>query len=361
MFKLKIKSTIKDYQVIFINNLKKLIHDLMINNTTHFLIDKNIWKKYEKELKEIKSAKSLKYFNAIEKNKTLVEVHKYIKFLLENRIQKKHRVIVIGGGLVQDIGSFTSHIIKRGIEWIFIPTTLLSMADSCIGAKSGINIGKYKNQVGSFHPPIEIYIYSGFLKTLHKDDFINGIGEITKHALIKGGEIYSNLESKLEKIFLDQKVAEKIIFNSLLIKKEIVEEDELEKGLRKLLNYGHTFGHALEGYTKNKIPHGLGVLIGMDMANYISMQRKSLSLQEFEKIHVLLKKFISVKKIPINDVDLYIKFLLTDKKVIGNEVDAVLCEGIGKIKIIRINFDKQLSNNIEGYLRYFNNNKIKND
>jgi len=354
MLNIKIKSNIKDYQVIFIKDLTKQIHDLITNYSTHFLVDINIWKKYEKELTQIKLAKSVKYFSAIEKNKTLVEVNEYIEFLLENNVQKKDKIIVIGGGLVQDIGSFTSHIIKRGIEWIFIPTTLLSMADSCIGSKSGINIGKYKNQVGSFHPPIEIYIYSGFLDTLLKNDFINGIGEITKHALIKGGKAYSNLEKELEKIYSNKNAAEKIIFDSLLIKKEIVEEDELEKGIRKLLNYGHTFGHALEGYTKNKIPHGLGVLIGMDLANYISMKRKLLTQQEFEKIHALLKKFISVKSIPINNVDLYIKFLSTDKKVVENKVDAILCKGIGKIKIIRIVFDKELNNNIQSYLKYFN-------
>lgn len=359
MLNLKVKSNIKDYKVFFIKNLKELIHSLVTNNTTHFLIDMNVWKKYKKELKEVKLAKSVKYFDAIEKNKTLNGIHKYIEFLLENKIQKKHKVVVLGGGLVQDIGSFTTHILKRGIDWIFIPSTLLAMSDSCIGAKSGINVAKYKNQVGSFHPPVEIYIYSKFLKTLQKIDYINGIGEIIKHNLIKGGKMYSNLQKKLEIIYPNQKMTEEIIFNSLLIKKEIVEKDELEKNLRKLLNYGHTFGHALEGYTRNRIPHGLGVLIGMDLANYISMKRKLLTLQEFEQIHVLLKKFISVKKIPIKDVNLYIKFLLTDKKSIGNAVDAILCGGIGKIRIERINFDKQLKNNIEDYLKYFNHDQNK--
>lgn len=359
MLKLKIKSNIKDYQVFFIDDLKKQIHFLLENYSTHFLIDINIWKKYKEELKEIKLAQSVKYFDALEKNKNIKEVSKYVEFLLEKNIQKKHKVIVIGGGLVQDIGSFTCHIIKRGIEWIFIPSTLLSMSDSCIGAKSGINVGKYKNQIGSFHPPIDIYIYSGFLKSLHKNDFINGIGEITKHSLIKGGDSYSTLETELEKIHQDQKTAKKIIFNSLLIKKEIVEEDELEKGLRKLLNYGHTFGHALEGYTKNKIPHGLGVLIGMDMANYISLERKLLKEQEFNKIHQLLKKFIQIKIIPIKDLDLYMKYLSTDKKVIGNAVDAILCNGIGKIKIIRVNLDNQLKNNIKNYIEYFKYDQSK--
>lgn len=354
MQKLSIKSSIKDYEVVFIENLHKQIQELTKKYITHFLIDENVARQYKKELHHIANAKSVTYFNALEKHKNLKAVHTLIETLLEYKIQKKHKLVVIGGGLVQDIGSFTTHILKRGIDWVFIPTTLLSMSDSCIGAKSGINVGKYKNQVGAFHPPIEIYIYSGWLKTLSDSDFINGIGEIIKHALIKGGTFYFTLEETLRKIYSDKKATENIIYESLLIKKEIVEEDELEKGIRKLLNYGHTFGHALEGYTKNKIPHGLGVLIGMDMANFISVQRKFLKETEFNKIHSCIKAFIPVKKIPIADVDLYLQYLSTDKKVVGKKVDAILCKGIGEIEIIRIGLDKELRNNIISYLKFFN-------
>lgn len=228
------------------------------------------------------------------------------------------------------------------------------MGDSCIGSKSGINIGKYKNQVGSFHAPTEIYIYSKFLKTLPKTDILNGIGEIIKHGLIKGGLSFNKIKDGLNNLQKSQKIAEEIIYQSLLIKKEIVEEDEYEKGVRKLLNYGHTFGHALEGYTKNKIPHGIGVLIGMDIANFISMKRGLLSEKEFNEISKLIRKYIPYKKLKADDVNLYMNFLKRDKKVIGNEVNAILCKGLGKIEIIRIKLDSCLCTNIKSYLKYFN-------
>ncbi len=349
MRNIKIKSSIKDYEVIFIKNLNNLTNELVKKYRCHFLIDKNIWNLYKDNLKlGVSLAKSVNYFEAVEKNKTLNEVNKYVYFLLDNGIQKQDKVVVIGGGLVQDIGSFTSHIIKRGIDWVFVPTTLLSMVDSCIGAKSGINIGGFKNQVGSFHPPIEIYINISFLNTLSEVDSINGIGEIIKHALIKGGVFYSDLEK-------NSKVTEDVVYKSLLIKKEIVEKDELEKNIRKLLNYGHTFGHALEGYTKNKIPHGLAVLMGIDLANFISMKRGILLKDEFLRIHLFIKKFISFKTFPVDNIDLYMKFLKTDKKVIGDEVDAILCEGIGKISVVRLKFNKEFKKDIEDYLVYFNN------
>lgn len=351
MRSIKIKSSIKDYEVFFIKNLNNLTDELVKKYRCHFLIDKNIWDLYRDNLKSgVLKAESVNYFEAVEKNKTLDGVNKYVYFLLDNGIQKQDKVVVIGGGLVQDIGSFTSHIIKRGIDWVFVPTTLLSMVDSCIGAKSGINIGGFKNQVGSFHPPIEIYINISFLDTLSEIDLINGIGEIVKHALIKGGVFFPNLEK-------NSKVTEDVVYKSLLIKKEIVEKDELEKNIRKLLNYGHTFGHALEGYTKNKIPHGLGVLMGMDLANFISMKRGILLKEEFLRIHNFIKKFISVERFPIDDVDLYIKFLKTDKKVVGDEVDAILCKGIGKISVVRLKFDGKLKRDIKDYLIYFNKEK----
>lgn len=353
MRQLQIKSVFKDYKILFINNLSKTISSLNKKYNCHFLIDKNIWELYRKEFNLTNKTNSILIFNAVEKNKTLLEVNKYVEFLLQKKIQKGHKVVVIGGGIVQDMGSFASHIIKRGIDWIFIPTTLLSMVDSCIGAKSGINIGKYKNQVGSFHPPIEIYIYSKFVKTLSEQDIINGIGEIIKHSLIKGGRFYTTLESKLNKIKTNKKIVEDLIYDSLLIKKEIVEKDELEKNIRKLLNYGHTFGHALEGYTKNKIPHGLGVLIGVDMANYISMKRNLISKKTFDKIHKFIRSYIPVKAIPITDFNKYMDHLSKDKKVFGNEVFAILCKDVGNIKIVKTKLNNKLKNEIISYSKYF--------
>ncbi|OGK24232.1 hypothetical protein A3A46_01655 [Candidatus Roizmanbacteria bacterium RIFCSPLOWO2_01_FULL_37_13] len=354
MKNIKVHSVFRDYEVEFIEDLKGLIKSLNKNYRTHYLIDQGVWKFYKAKLEEVKKGNSIYPFEAVESKKTLEEVLNYVKFLLEKKVQKKDVIVVIGGGLVQDIGSFTAHILKRGVEWIFIPTTLLAIADSCIGSKSGINVGKYKNQVGSFHPPSHIYIYSAFLKTLPKLMILDGIGEIVKHALLKGGKSYKSIKDNLRFLPSDIKKSEKVIYDSLLIKKEIVEEDELEKNIRRLLNYGHSFGHALEGYTKNAILHGVAVTIGMDMANYISMKRGFISQKEFAEISKVLRDYIPYKELKIDDLDTYMEFLSRDKKVVGEELNAILCKGIGKIKIIKVKLNDQLRKELQNYLAYFN-------
>lgn len=354
MKQISIQSQIFEYPVIFEKDLSARLKELNKKNKLHILIDKSVWIFY-KELFDINKYASLKVFDPVEDKKNISEIASYIEFLLNHKIHKDHKLLVIGGGLVQDIGSFTAHILFRGIDWIFIPTTLLAMADSCVGSKSGINVGKYKNQIGSFHPPVKIFIYLPFLDTLPQAEMINGVGEIIKHALIKGSEAFNFFNKNIDHLGKDKKITEEIIYKSLLIKKEIVEEDEFEKNIRKVLNYGHTFGHALEGYTSHKIPHGIGVLIGMDIANYISVKKEILSLVDFTKIHDLIIRYTKSYEVELKDYDNYMDFLLHDKKVIGNEVYAILSKGIGKIEIMKTKVDFQLKNYIKEYFIKFVN------
>lgn len=351
MEEIKIKSAFGEYNLIFKKDFEKFIENLD-RRELHLLVDEGIWKIYKNKIGS--NFRSIKIVAPKESNKTLDQVSRYMKFLLRKNIHKDHKILVIGGGLVQDIGSFTSHILLRGIDWIFIPTTLLAMADSCIGSKSGINVGKYKNQVGSFHPPISIYIFPKFLKTLPEGEFINGIGEILKHVLIKGGKKFKDISGQIKDIE-NIEIAAKLIYESLLIKKEIIEKDELEKNIRKVLNYGHTFGHALEGYTKHEISHGVGVLIGMDIANFISVKKKMLALPEFKNIHNLIAQYTKRYHIVIKNYDTYLDFLLHDKKVIGSEVYAILSRGIGKIEIVKIKVDSRFKNYIKEYFIKFGN------
>ncbi|QQS43471.1 3-dehydroquinate synthase [Candidatus Roizmanbacteria bacterium] len=347
---LTVSSTSGSYPVTFVDDLRDGLKKTGQKNA-HLLLDSHIGKMYKKI--DSTAFLSVYEFDARESNKNLTEVQNYAQFLIKNGIKKSHQVVVIGGGLIQDIGSFTAHILLRGINWVFIPTTLLSVADSCIGSKSGINVGAYKNQVGAFHPPKEIYIYHGFLKTLPAQEIQNGIGEILKHALIKGGSSYQSITENLSHIQQDKVKGEQVIYESLLIKKEIVEEDEFEKDIRRLLNYGHSFGHALEGYTKNKIPHGIGVSIGMDIANFVSMKRKLITQEQFDEISRVLRTYIPYDQIQIDDIDLYLKFLSRDKKIIGDKLYAILCEGIGTIKITPIKIDKELGDQITEYCQSF--------
>ena len=176
---------------------------------------------------------------------------------------KKNKLIVIGGGITQDVGGFAAAIYKRGINWIFIPTTILSMTDSCIGSKVSINRGS-KNMLGLFGAPNKIFISDYFLNSLSKHDITSGIGEALKLSLIGGIQSY--------KYFLDQynkKNYINIIKISSLIKKQLIEYDEFDENERRVLNYGHTIGHAIESVSNYFIPHGIAVLIGMYVINML--------------------------------------------------------------------------------------------
>lgn len=355
MKQLLIHSSKINYPVVFETNLKDRLERLAKDSKCHLLVDEKIWKKYKKLFGNTKNYASFKIFPSIEDNKTMEESVTYIKYLLKHNIHKDHKLIVVGGGIVQDMGSFICHVLLRGINWVFVPTTLLAMSDSCIGSKSGINVGKYKNQVGTFHAPSEIYIYLPFLETLPESEFVNGIGEIVKHALIKGGKEFNFINKNLASLGKDKKITQDIIYKSLLIKKEIVEKDEFEKNIRKVLNYGHTFGHALEGYTKHQIPHGAGVLIGMDIANYISVKNNLLTAAEFENIHNLIFKFSKNYHIMIKNYNSYLDFLSHDKKMAGDMLTVILCKGIGNIEIVKIKIDDLLKKYIEEYFRKYGN------
>lgn len=355
MKQLLIHSEKINYPVIFETDLKEKLIKLRKKQEIHLLIDKKIWK-YNKELfaNTVKYS-SFKIFDSVEDKKNIQSISSYVEFLLQHNIHKDQKIVVVGGGLIQDVGSFTAHILLRGVSWIFIPTTLLAMADSCIGSKSGINVGKYKNQIGTFHPPSEIYIYLPFLKTLPKTELINGIGEIIKHILIKGGKSFNYICKNINKLGIDKEITKQIIYRSLLIKRDIIEKDEFEKNLRKILNYGHTFGHALEGYTKHTISHGVGVLIGMDIANFISVKRGILTLSKFKEIHNLIFLYTKQYKVVIKDYDSYIDFLKHDKKIIGDDVNAILARDIGKIEIVRTKIDGKLKKNIQDYFNQYGN------
>ncbi|OGG11303.1 hypothetical protein A2Z00_02385 [Candidatus Gottesmanbacteria bacterium RBG_13_45_10] len=345
---LHIRSTFRDYSVVFTRNLKTYINSEN-KRPSHFLIDKYILSLYGNSLDLKKVGISRYSVDANEKNKSLERVAVYVRFLLKNNIHKDHQIVVIGGGMVQDIGSFTCHVILRGIRWIFVPTTLLSMSDSCIGSKSGINVGIYKNQVGTFHPPDVVYIDTKFLHTLPRTMILDGNGEIIKHAIIAGGKTFEYLVKHLSDIQTDGQTAQNVISQSLQVKKEIVEEDEFDRGCRRLLNYGHTFGHAIEGYTKNAVPHGVAVTMGMDMANYISVKRRLLSPKEHDVMSSLFHRNIPYPRFPITHIDRYMDFLSHDKKVIGNTVYALLCCRIGRVESVPVRLDNELKNDIVLY------------
>jgi 3-dehydroquinate synthase len=218
---------------------------------------------------------------AIESNKTLNEIERVVVQLSEKGMTKNHELVVVGGGFLQDIGTLVSSLYMRGVKWTYIPTTLAAMGDSCIGGKSSINAGEVKNLVGNFYPPKEVIIDSLFISTLPSLEVIAGISEIIKICFARSFESFTEC-SELIKSWRqgsDQMVLEELIHLSLSSKKYFVEEDEFDSGIRKLLNFGHSFGHALESASNYKIPHGVAVLMGMIAASQHPLAAKSENSQ----------------------------------------------------------------------------------
>ena len=244
-------------------------------------------------------------------------------------------LINLGGGLVSDLGGFVASTYNRGIDFINVPTTLLSIVDASIGGKVGINIGRLKNQVGVFNYPKLILIDTSFLETLPKREINSGFAEMLKHGLIFEKNYYKTL-SELKNI--DSKLSTELIYNSIKIKNEVVNRDPKEKNFRKILNFGHTLGHAIESHFLGKkktktLLHGEAISIGMVLESYISYKILKLPYEQCKNIKRTINN--NFKKVKINKEDLksIVKLIKFDKKNRGEKVLFVLLYEIGKIKI----------------------------
>ena len=311
-----IKSSNKNYNVFYRNNnLNELITEIYKENDFLF-IDRNV---YNLSTHTFDKINNIYIFDAIEHNKTMESVLHLTDMLYTQIFTKKNKLIVVGGGITQDVGGFAAAIYKRGINWTYIPTTILAMTDSCIGSKVSINRNS-KNMLGVYVAPNNIYISDYFLQSLKSDDIISGIGESLKLSLIGGIETYNYFKENLK-----QQNYINIIKISSLVKKQIIEFDEFEIEERKVLNYGHTIGHALESTTDFYIPHGIGVLIGIYIKNVLFYEDKHNEINNLI-LQLVDSKFFQVKI----DYDNFIKHVLSDKKNNGDNICFILLDEIGK-------------------------------
>lgn len=342
-----IKSSPYDYTIKFIDNktLKLvLLQNRSINKQKNFIfVDKKVNKIYKEKFWKKDHTLTL---IANEENKTINSSLHVIDLLNKNNFTKKEILISIGGGITQDVTAFARSIFKRGINWTYFPTTLLSMADSCIGAKSAINYGGSKNLIGLFSAPKEVFINTTFLKTLDKRDVLSGYGEIIKLCIV-GGE--STIEEfKKVKDLQNGDLLFKIdvlIKTALLVKKAVITEDEFENNIRKALNYGHTIGHAIEPIVKYKIPHGIAVLIGMFVENYISNEYGHLDSPSCNMLNKIIidyidKKSLShLKSVTITELILHMK---KDKKNESTNISFAVPIAVGHFKILQLKNDNKL-------------------
>ena len=345
--KLIIKTKSETYPIIIGNNLIKNLSKILRKNSINFnqcllIIDKKISKRaISKIVKSLKRKKVFKYYyEANEKNKNQNKVNEILKILLKKNFSRQDCLITIGGGITGDVGGFGASLFKRGLQWINLPTTLLSQVDSSIGGKTGVNTKQGKNLIGCFYHPKIVISDSEFLKSLPYREIVCGYAEILKHSLIKDKIFYNYLNKNISKILkLNSPFIEKAIFKSCKIKKDVVEKDEKEKGIRKVLNFGHTFAHAYEatfGYSK-KLNHGEAVILGIKSAIKFSLKQKLIKKVEYQSIisHInKLKLPLNIKEyFSLNNSIKILSFMIKDKKNNTDKINLILLKKIGSANI----------------------------
>ena len=276
-----------------------------------------------------------------EKAKSLSNYQSIINFLIDNKFDRSDGIIAVGGGVIGDISGFVSSTYLRGISYIQIPTTLLAQVDSSVGGKTAINIPAGKNLIGAFYNPKGVIIDTNVLHTLSSRELNAGLAEVIKYGLIQNKYLLSLLEKNVAAILnRNHKIIEEVIFESIKTKAKIVTKDEKETGIRALLNFGHTFGHAIEAHGKyKKILHGEAVAKGMLIASKISMLEGLISEKELLKIRNLLLDYRFDLSLNYNYMDLK-PFIFRDKKVQKGNLNLVLLKGMSK-GIVSDKFDQK--------------------
>jgi 3-dehydroquinate synthase len=315
----------------------------------HLIIDDRVAGLYSRELAQALAGPSVLRIEATEANKSLERIPDYVLHLLGRGIRRDHVLVAIGGGIIQDITAFIAATLLRGVAWRFYPTTLLAQADSCIGSKSSINVGGYKNQLGTFTPPREVSISTDLLDTLDEADIRSGIGEMLKVHIIASWEDTRSIIRDYNRLSQDKETLERYIRRSLEIKQERIEIDEFDRRERQIMNFGHTFGHAIESATDYAIPHGIAVTIGVDAANYLSWQFGLIDRPVFDELHpVLARNYAGFEGTPIPE-DRFFSALAADKKNVGSDVTLIVHRGPGQVFKERFANDDRLRDACRNY------------
>ncbi|AWM15059.1 3-dehydroquinate synthase [Flavobacterium sediminis] len=264
---------------------------------------------------------------------------------------RKSIVLNLGGGVVTDLGSFVACTFKRGIDFINIPTTLLSMVDASVGGKNGVDLGNLKNQIGIIREPKAVLIDTAFLSSLSSREMRSGLAEMLKHGII-ADKTYWNKFKNLKDLSTED--LDTLIYQSVEIKNSIVSEDLTENGIRKALNFGHTLGHAIESYfleneNKENLLHGEAIAIGMILEAYLSTVKGFLINEEYQEIKYHLNDIYEIVDFDEKDIQNIIDLMIYDKKNEFGKVQFVLLESIGKIKINQFCDNDLIYNAFEDY------------
>lgn len=311
------RNVVKNYLFNFVNKSQKIL----------IISDSGIPIEYINEIKELFSIVYTFIFNQGEQSKNIDTYQQIISYLISNHFSKSDIIISLGGGVVSDLSSFVASTYKRGMKLILIPTTTLAMIDASVGGKNGIDFANIKNAIGTFFHPICVLIDPTYLKTLPYRHYANGLVEALKSGLIGDKQLYNifkNVSSINDNI-------EEIIYRSLCVKIKLVEKDEFDSKDRHVLNFGHTFGHALESYSNFKLLHGEAVALGM-----LIVSKKE---EYYDSLISILKELKINTNIEFNDTEI-LNIIKNDKKCHSNSIDIVRVHNVGEAIIEPISLDR---------------------
>lgn len=334
-----------------LDKVKACITELNVNST-YTIVDENVYRLHNNKIRDL-----LKEFNNIscimpsgENTKSFKHVLRVYDDLLENKVDRDTVILSIGGGVIGDFSGFVASTFKRGLKYIQIPTTLLAQVDSSIGGKVGINYNGYKNIIGSFYFPESTIIDIDFLGTLDRRQITSGLGEILKYGLIYDYELFRFASKNMERIYNnDNEVLLPIIERAVSIKKNIVNKDITDRGNRKMLNFGHTVGHAIESYYGfDKYSHGEAVMLGIMYESYIARDMGLISEEYFKEIYDIMKSIIKPIQFENDEISLLLKKMENDKKNQGSGITCILPVGKGKVEIFNSLHEELIIKSLKG-------------
>jgi 3-dehydroquinate synthase len=334
---LTIQSKSHPYRVVESPSVRASVAGIEDHRDAFYLIDRKVAELHASQFAGVLPASQCYEIEASERAKSYDQLEPIFCWLLENKFRRNAHLVVMGGGVLQDIGCFVASVLMRGVRWTLIPTTLLAQCDSCIGSKSSLNVNRFKNQLGTFYPAHEVRLCTDYLRTLATDELYSGLGEAIKLHLIDGQQATNRLRAMLaDETNLPLR---DIIWASLQIKKRFIEEDEFDRGIRNILNYGHTFAHAFESATQYAIPHGVAVTMGVVFATYFATRIGLASSEYFDDVFAWTRPYFASYTPVLKQCDLaaVVDAMRQDKKNTGSEVTFILSVRPGMMEKVAMN------------------------
>lgn len=325
---MRVRSSLGDYDVHFTNDTAAALHG-DVSGREVVIADRRVLTAHRERLAPLLERVRVLEIDASESQKSYEELTPVLDELIRGGFRRGDRLIALGGGITQDVTAFIASILYRGVDWLFIPTTLLAQADSCIGSKTSINFAEFKNQLGGFYPPRRIVIDAGFLATLPRAEVLSGLGEMAHYFPIDGKDAFTRYANGLTAALDDGAAIAVLVRESLEIKKGYVEIDEFDRRERQVFNYGHSFGHAIESVTNYAVPHGIAVSYGIDLANLASVRFGFLDPEIRATMRAALEQIWREFPLPKIDRAGFREALGRDKKNRGSDLGLILTRGWG--------------------------------